>query len=1069
MARQAPRSEGHDAWEGRRAGYRRSVLRANEGQRHLKGEFMIAMHSKLVGTLALALVLAPGCLSLARSQEASGVTVPPASVSAMTTVEARSRRPLTDFTVTPYTGRQGAPANVNWIAQTPDGFLWLCTSAGVVRFDGISFERNLGEDLPGESASTMFVDRSGDLWVGFVDGRVALRHDGAFVEVDQGLPKAGRIIWSIVQDANGKMWATSGYGIYYLEGASWQEVGRDVGSNPNSVYGFAGMLDDGRMFVANNKKVWFQVRGTTSFEPGDSKEIWRSKLGFDYTQLPPGPAADKLRAILSLPLGVSLRAVARDSAGDIWALGDDIERFHWLGSPGEKQQFVADSLNYNADAYALFPDREGNVWTASVDGIRRLRPNKFQSVFSRQVVPVAGLVRGVHDDIWIVPTQLGDVYDVGTHGPVKWESLGRGFASAANEADGSLLFLKNDADPKNDDIRILKDGKVARIPYPGDLNGRSAETMLDDPAGGYLFVSTLGLYRYKDGAWLPKPVYTDLPRDPPLRGRVDRLGRVWITYTDNRVAVIDKAGAKLYSKNNGLSIGDPWSVYVGPTKTWVVGLNGIAYQDGDRFISVSPVVRSNGEALKRILDAVETPDGDLWLNADAGVAHISRSELRLMMSSSGHRPVADVLDDEDGLQGGIVPENYPVTMMLDSARRLWVVRAQGVSWIELDKIPRNNVAPQVSFTRMDADEKHIPSLVDIHPPALTKTVQIHFTAASLSIPERVRFRVKLIGFDNDWMDVGTNRSSTYTNLGPGTYTFLVRASNEDGLWSERDADLPFVIAPVFYQTWWFRSLVFLIVIGIVWLLFSMRVRQLQSRLHLQLTTRHMERERIARELHDTVMQGLHGVLLQVQSWYDDSTLTDRQRADMRRITDQAHKLMIEGRDQIAQMRRSGGEGCNLEQSLTSVGRACADSSSTSFAVSSEGGVRALRPDAAQEVLNIAREAIRNAFAHSHAENVSARVRYESDGLSLSIQDDGDGIPDDVLEAGGRDGHWGIVGMGERAKRIASSLSIGGVSPKGTKVELHVPARVIYVARPGWSHRVSAFVRAKLGLGRRDAN
>ena len=232
--------------------------------------------AKLLKSVATVLVLAPCLLSASMAQVASGGVAAPVSSSTMTTVEARARRPLTDFSITPYSAQQGAPANVNWLAQTPDGFLWLCTSAGVVRFDGVSFERNLGDALPGESASTMFVDRGGDLWVGFTDGRIAQRHNGVFSEVDQGLPKAGRIIWSIAQDAGGKIWATSGYGLYYLDGSLWREVGRDVGSSPNSVYGIAGMLDDGRLFVANNKKVWFQVPGTMSFEPGDSKEIWRS-------------------------------------------------------------------------------------------------------------------------------------------------------------------------------------------------------------------------------------------------------------------------------------------------------------------------------------------------------------------------------------------------------------------------------------------------------------------------------------------------------------------------------------------------------------------------------------------------------------------------------------------------------------------------------------------------------------------------------------------------------------------------------------------------------------------------
>ncbi|MFC4527061.1 hypothetical protein ISN76_10180 [Dyella halodurans] len=963
----------------------------------------------------------------------------------MTTVDARSRRPLTDFSITPYAAQQGAPANVNWLAQTPDGFLWLCTSEGVVRFDGVSFERNLGNGLPGDSASAMFVDRSGDLWVGFNDGRIARRANGVFSEIDQGLPKAGRIIWSIVQDAGGNMWATSGYGLYYLDGSLWREVGHDVGANPGSVYGLAGLLDDGRLFVANNKKVWFQIRGTMSFEPGDSKEIWRSKLGFDYTQLPPGPAVDKLKTIIERPLGISLRAISRDATGALWALGDNVERFHWVGSPGGKQQLVVDELSYSADAYGLFSDREGNVWTASIDGIRRLRPNKFQSVFSKDTVPLAGLVRGVHEDIWIVPTQAGDVYDVTMEGSTKWDALGRGFASASSDVDGNIWFLKNDADPKNDDIRILKDGKFEHLPYPKGLNGRAVETILSDPAGGHLLVSTLGLYRYKDGAWLPDPVYVNLPRDPPRGARSDRFGRVWIMYADNRVAVIDKSGPTMFSSENGLSVGDPWSVYVGPTKTWVVGLSGIAYLDGNRFVSVSPVIRSNGEALKRILDAVETSDGDLWLNAGAGVAHISRSEIRRVMESPSQRPIADVLDEEDGLQGGLVPDNFTVSMIVDKSRRLWVVRAQGVSWIDLDHVPHNAVPPLVSFTRMDADDKHLATLPAMKLPALTRSVRIGFTAPSLSIPERVRFRVKLDGFDTAWQDAGAVRSSTYTNLGPGKYKFLVRASNEDGLWGEQDASLSFAIAPAYYQTWWFRAIAVLVALCALWRLLSLRIRQLQSRLHLQLTTRHAERERIARELHDTLMQGVHGLLLQVQSWSGDTSLAESRRDQMKRAEDQARSMLIEGRDRIIELRNSTSVDANLEHNLREICDESAAIYASTFVLTSEGVARTLRAESAGEVLNIGREAIRNAFAHSHASKISVHVRYGADGLHMLVSDDGCGIPADILKAGGRDGHWGIVGMRERAKRIGAYLEIRRGSQAGTEFVLKVPASVIYVA------------------------
>ncbi|MGC1549945.1 MAG: two-component regulator propeller domain-containing protein, partial [Rhodanobacter sp.] len=244
-------------------------------------------------------------------------------------LQERLDRPLVDFTDTFFGTKEGAPSNINEIAQTPDGFLWLGCAEGLVRFDGINFVRDFGTTRPNHAVSSMFVDRNGDLWIGFAYGGIVRLSHGKFEAISGGLPP-GRIIWSIVRDKRGALWATSGFGIYRLIGDTWSEVGNDVGPSISSVYGLAGVLDSGQLWVANNKRIWFQKADTDQFEVGDKDILWKSKLGFDFTQLPK-ESTDEIKKIIASPSGVGLRAVMRDVTGGIWSVFEHpLMRFRWV-------------------------------------------------------------------------------------------------------------------------------------------------------------------------------------------------------------------------------------------------------------------------------------------------------------------------------------------------------------------------------------------------------------------------------------------------------------------------------------------------------------------------------------------------------------------------------------------------------------------------------------------------------------------------------------------------------------------------------------------------------------------
>jgi signal transduction histidine kinase len=297
--------------------------------------------------------------------------------------------------------------------------------------------------------------------------------------------------------------------------------------------------------------------------------------------------------------------------------------------------------------------------------------------------------------------------------------------------------------------------------------------------------------------------------------------------------------------------------------------------------------------------------------------------------------------------------------------------------------------------------------------------------------------------DEGWQDAGARRQAFYTNLGTGSYTFMVRAANEDGVWSEQTAVLRFSIPPAFYQTLWFRLLCVAILLLLAWLLLLMRFEQVKGRIRQRLDERHAERERIARDLHDTLLQGIQALLFRLQIWASDPGIPAQRRAEISAVVIQARAIVVEGRDRILTLRSVEPESKDLLESLTEIADTESAGQAARFELVARGKPRLLFSEARQQLVDIAREAVRNAHRHARASRVAVTVDYRDTSLEMRIADDGRGIDPEILADGRRGGHFGLVGMRERAAQLGARFSVESNGTMGTRITVTVPAGVAF--------------------------
>ncbi|SFS00414.1 Histidine kinase-, DNA gyrase B-, and HSP90-like ATPase [Dyella sp. OK004] len=972
------------------------------------------------------------------------------------------------FRLTSWTVEHTAPADIWALAQGDDGFLWLGTGTGLYRFDGVKFERY--EPAPDEGFRSMDITAlsmrpDGSLWIGFFYGGASVLKAGHVTHYTDrnGLP-AGMVI-AFAEAGDGSLWAASRGGLARFDGRHWQTIGSEW-NYPAKRADWVMTDRDGTLWVTTGDQLLFLRKGSRRFENTGERvnqdailtqapdgTLWLSD-GLHGTRALPGlsaahPSADPKQAPAETSFVQSKRLLF-DRDGHLW--GTDAARggVYRVSSPSRRadgrslQPADIDGVFNRGNglpsdvAVPLLEGREGNLWAGTNLGLSSFHLNKVQVPANTKVGPATNSALAASDlgEVWMA--NGGSLLRAAAQN-AEVVSQGLPDIGAALYAPDKTLWVVG-----YNSLGRMVSGRFVPLELPVASKHVIVQAIASDRQGGlWASLANNGLYHWQQNRWTRIDQGSELDAMTPTALALDASGRLWAGYPDNRVLSIDGATRQLFGPAQGLHVGNIATIDAHAGDLLVGGDGGLARLREGRFESLAI---DEPQVLTGVSGIVRTDKGDVWINGSRGVLHINPDAFHKGFDGSGYRAPYELFDYHDGLPGIALQASPVPTAILDALGRIWFNTNQGVAWIDPASLHRNAIAPSVFIQGLSAGDQRYTDLQSLHLPQRTSNVRLDYTATSLAIPDRVRFRYKLDGVDEQWQDSGTRREAFYSNLGPGKYQFHVTAANDDGVWNDQGASIDFSIAPQFYQTSWFRLLCAAAGLLLVAALYLWWLRLMSERLHLRLEERTRERERIARELHDTLLQGVQGLLLRLQALAAGLPADDHRRGTLDAAIEQARDMLVEGRDKIVALRGADQVRGQLTQSIRAIGEELASTYGIPFRVTMTGTEKPLCPPACDEVVEIVREAMRNAFIHANAKLIEIDISYQPQSLRIAVRDDGRGIQTSTIRQGRRDGHWGLVGMHERAEKLGATLTIRRREPSGTDVVLAIPGHVVFNPR-----------------------
>ena len=920
--------------------------------------------------------------------------------------------------------------------------------------------------------STLAASPDGGLWIALRVSGIDFLKDGHVTHYGarDGFP--GGAVEQLSWDRDGTLWAAARLGVAHFHNNRWEKI-----TDPGLGVTYGVLVDHaGTVWVGTPDRVFARAAGESRFRavsPSDGSTVW----GYLLAEAPDGSVwASNSRTLVRIdqvvqpdhvvPVrGISGRMMMFDHEGNLWS-GDDgrvgLKRVSAASASREAQS----ELTVSPEEYVrlgqldserirvLLEDREGNIWVGSYATLHRFsRSNVVRSTTPQCLetfARAAALTAGDAGTLWIAcGERLTEIRDGIVVGRKRTPDL----SVAYRDRDGTVWFGGQTV------LAHLVNGRLVTTPVPPKARGRPIQALLRDSAGT-LWVSVVRrtLYQIVDGSWVDKGHLSDLPNAYPMVMTMDDAGVLWFGYLDSRIARVSGEHVQLFDEKQGLQVGNVLSIMAYGGELWVGGDLGLARLSGTRFVSI-PSAR--GTAFKGISGMVTAINADLWLNGTAGIVHITRAEVERSLRDPMYPLQSETFDHLDGIPGTAIQLRPQPSAIETTEGRIWFSMTGGIVSIDTARLVRNTLPPPVSIWSLTSGSVRYPNRgATLRLPVHTTGLQIEYSAGSLIVPERVRFRYKLEGSDREWQDVGRRREALYTNLGPGHYTFRVTAANNDGVWNNTGAAIAFTIAPAFYQTFWFYALCALVGLAILTVLYRMRMRQVAAQVRSRLEARLSERERIARELHDTLLQGMQGLIWRFQAAADRISPDEPARQLMEKSLDRADSLLAESRDKVKDLRPSAHDVADLAQALATEGETFAELHPAKFKVSVQGAARDLHPIVREEGFLIAREALANAFQHARAESIEAEITYGERSLHVCVRDDGQGIGTAVLDAGGSPGHFGLTGMRERANKLGGQIEVWSNKGVGTEVDLRVPAQVAYrqsrrASRRRWSWRATS--------------
>ena len=931
----------------------------------------------------------------------------------------------------------GLPQNsVHQVFQSRDGYIWIATEDGVARFNGIEFKVFNHENtaaFTSDDSCCFAQDSAGSLWIGTTDGLLQYS-DGKFrrYSATDGLPSGG--ITSIATENDGTLLVLTGNRITRFDGKGFSPLTLPASAIPAGI-----AADDGSIWITSNSGIFQFQHGQILPQSLNPTPLIADVVGIGVLSgnglwlrtdssliLLQNGHQRILRLGRDVP-ATRIQSVLSDREGDLW-IGTNIGLFQLDGTNDRIQ--LEPALG-SSSILSLFQDREGNLWVGTeTSGLEVLRRQNFHTISGLSDHVITAITQTSDGAMWAGTNgdgldrwQSGKIQHFSTRSgllsevilalaPGVNDSVWVGTPDGLNHIEGARIETYTSADGLPDDLirsllaggdgslwigtrRGLAHWQNNRFVTFGRANGLNSDligALLQSHSSGSLhdlWIGTLnGLSHLRDGKITTFTAKDGLSGDIITSLAEDSRGMLWIG-----------------TKGDGLSI---WS-------------------------SSSGFTSLHRRDLPQEVDSLlEDDQGNLWLSSTRGITRVSTSSLIACASSPGCNLHPFSYGRSDGMPTEEATSIGHPAAWKTTDGLLWFATRKGVAIVDPNHLIENHIAPPVVIERFIADDVDLPLSAteqDISPGHRSFTFQ--YAGLSYVAPAKVRYRYILEGFDKGSTEAGSRRIAYYTNLPPGHYRFRVQASNNDGLWNETGAQIAFYVRPPFYRRPWFFLLVLGLIGAVAFFLYRLRVRRLQSQFQAVLK----ERNRVAREIHDTLAQSFVGVSVQLE--LTSQLLVHSQIAAASQQLDSTRKYVREG---LAEARRSIWDlrAVTSQDTLPTRFTHLAEQWTTRQLITHlniGGTYRPLAPAFEDEILRIAQESLTNVDRHANATQASIDLSYDANLLTLIISDDGRGF--ETTAHFGK-GHFGLQGMRERAAQIHAQFTIESSQGKGTTIKLVAP-------------------------------
>ena len=943
-------------------------------------------------------------------------------------------QPASSYLRTHFSVDNGLPAAVvDQTAQTEDGFLWLIVNGtNLVRFDGKNYYR-----FHHPRPTTMAVATDGDLWVGSDEDLVRIPSSSfnhftftGLVSYRPGPGKASEIL-CLRFSKGGVLWVGTADGLFRYERDQFLAVGPRVATHQIEEAPNGNLLvinGEGFMELAGSEVVRYpQLAAQLGVKNNEIKHVLRDKRGSTWYCTELGVARETNGRIEKL--GTYARGGHRafqaheDAQGTVWIASDE----GLLRGTSAGLELVAARMQVRD----LYSDRDDNLWVSTNgDGLHRFKDRAIRMFTTEDGLPnivIKTVLTAKDGTIWTGANCGGITHFDGTR------------FQTYSEKDGLLnscvIALAEDL---NRHLWIgtwgggafrFHNGSFTRYTKGHGLADDRVRTIVAARDGTVWFGTGGGLTRLKDGEFRTYTKADGLSADSIGRIFEDRAGVIWVGTRDG----LDRL------------VGDRFENFGSLPRALVMPFG--QDRDGGFFFQLevdSEAVthrldKDRSDTIKQLTacDMVETDEGEIWLGGDG----LGRVQPGNFAPRSRDEPIDfEAFSMADGLATGEVT-GPGRCLALTPDRKLYAATPKGLAMFDLRRLQVTHTRPSIYLTDLTIGRNKQPAGREIVLPPGTSHVEIHFAAVEISAPEKIRMQYRLDRVDSEWLDAPANPNAIYSSIPVGTHALHIRACNRNGIWDRQGVVFMVTQQPYFYQTRWFVAAMFALGVMLVVLIYRLRVAQISRMLSARFDERLAERTRVARELHDTLLQTVQGSRMVADHALKNPADHTRMVRAMEQLATWLAQATEEGRAALQSLRASITEKNDLAEAFQ---RAIDESRSEingeiSFSVN--GNSRELHPVVRDEVYRIGYEAIRNACAHSGAGILEVTLEYAHD-LTLRVSDNGTGIEPEVVEQG-KEGHFGLRGMRERAERIGAKLTLVSSPNSGTVITLAVPGRIAF--------------------------